>query len=275
MTRRSIIALGITGFLVVTLSWVLYGAYFGTPGDKSTMMRCIGVRCGFDMIACARDPECSTWLDCMQGCGDDNMDCPTRCGAYYQSPNINAFTQCGLKNKCIDLNLGSLPKCGAPEVSAMPLENVDGTWWVVGIKGPDYALYDDCQRFVYTTLGPTEIRAQNSVPLTLKGEMRICKNEGKYTRRDDGVMELVYENWEGYLETWKFTHHFENSMLAYVCSASNQEEQHDYGAFILSRVPLAELDAEEHAKLIHALRDTYRLELDEMTPLKIIDCPNP
>jgi len=275
MTRRRIIALGAAGLVAAALSWVLYGAYFGTPGDPSSTMRCMGVRCGFDMVACARDPECKAWLDCMQGCGDDNMDCPTRCGAYYQSPTINTFTKCGLDNQCIDLNLGSLPKCGAPDVPALPLEDADGEWWVVGIKGPDYALYDECQRFVYTTLGQTEIRAQNTVPITLNDNMRICKNNGNFTRAENGIMELVYENWEGYLETWKFTHRFENSMLAYVCSASNSEEQHDYGAFILSRMPLAELGAEEHAKLVQALRDAYQLELDELTPVNMVDCPNP
>ncbi len=275
MTRRRIIALGVAGLAVAGLSWVLYGAYFGAAGDPSATLRCLGVRCGIDMVDCVRDPECSAWLDCMEGCGDDNMDCPTRCGAYYQSPAINAFTRCGLNNQCIDLNLGSLPKCGAPDVPAVPLEDADGTWWVVGIKGPEYALYDGCQRFIYTTLGQTEIRAQNSVPLTLNDEMRICKNEGKFTRTDNGIMELVYENWEGYFETWQFTHRFENSMLAYVCSSSNSEETHDYGAFILSRVPLAELGAEEFAALVQGLRDAYHLELDELTPVKMVDCPNP
>ena len=77
------------------------------------------------------------------------------------------------------------------------------------------------------TLGHTEI-------LTREGQTRICRNDGKFTRTDGGVMQLVYENWVGYHEQWHFTHRFENSMLAYVCSASSSERSHDYGAFILS-----------------------------------------
>jgi len=135
-------------------------------------------------------------------------------------------------------------------------------------------LFDDCQRFIFATLGPNEIRAQNSVPLTRAGQTRICRNEGKHTRTDGGVMRLVYENWAGYHERWQFTHRFENSMLAYVCSASSPEESHDYGAFILARVPLADLPAEEHAALIKALRDDCHLELEAMTPQKMVGCPN-
>jgi hypothetical protein len=275
MTTKRTIALGVTALLVAAISWVLYGAFFPTLGEPSSTARCMGVRCGFDMMDCLTETECKTWLDCMQGCGDDKMDCPTRCGAYYQSPTINAFTQCGLKNQCLELGFDDLPKCGAPDVPLVPLENADGAWWVVAIKGPEYALYDDCQRFIYTTLGKTEVRAQNSVPLTLNGQMRVTKNNGKFTRGDDNVMRLVFENWEGYLETWRFTHRFENTMLAYVCSSSNSEIQHDYGAFILSRVPLAELGDEERAQLEQALRDTYKLEVDQMTPIGMSNCPNP
>ncbi len=275
MTRGRLLALSSGSFVAVALGWVLYGAYFGSPGDPSATLRCLGVRCGGDVVACARDPECSAWLDCLQACGDDKMKCPTFCGAYFQSATARAFTECGLGNQCIQLGFGSLPKCGAPDVPAVPLENVDGTWWVVGIKGPDYVLFDDCQRFVLTALGPTEFRAQNSVPLTRAGQTRLCKNEGKYTRTDGGVMRLVYENYVGYHEQWQFTHRFENSMLAYVCSASSEEETHDYGAFILSRVPLADLGVEEHAALVKGLRDDYHLELEALTPLKVVGCPNP
>jgi hypothetical protein len=210
----------------------------------------------------------------MQECGDDKMKCPTFCGAYYQSPKANAFTQCGFTNQCIHLDFAARPACGAPNVPAVPLENVDGTWWVVGIKGPDYVLFDDCQRFIFDALGPTEIRARNSVPLTRLGQTRICANEGKFTRTDGGVMQLAYENYAGYHERWQFTHRFENSMLAYVCSES-PERSIDYGAFILSRVPVADLGAEERTALEGALRDAYHLELGALTPLKMTGCPNP
>lgn len=256
------------------VGWAVFGAWFGAPGDPSTALRCLGLRCTGDVVACARDPECSAWLTCIQECNGEPMKCPTFCGAYFQSPKANAFLDCGLRNQCLRIDFSSLPACGAPSAPAVPLEGVDGTWWVAGIKGPDYVLFDDCQRFILTDLGTTEVRAQNSVPLTRKGEMRIAKNEGKFSRTDGGVMQLVYENYAGYSERWHFTHRFANSMLVYVCSVSSGE-RHDYGAFILSKVPLAELPAEERSALEAAALDVYRLKVSDYTPLKVVGCPNP
>jgi len=275
MNRRRLLVLSVALVATAAIAWVVHGAYFGDPGEPSAALRCLGVRCTGDVVACLRDEECKAWLDCIQECGDDKMKCPTFCGAFYQSPRANAFTQCGLTNQCIQLDFASLPACGAPDVPAVPLENADGTWWVAGIKGPDYVLFDDCQRFVLQTLSPTEIRAHNSVPLTRGGQTRICRNDGQYTRTDGGVMQLVYENWVGYRERWHFTHRFQNSMLAYVCSASSSERSHDYGAFILSRVPLADLATEERTALESALREVYHLEPGALTTLKMVGCPNP
>jgi hypothetical protein len=273
MTRARLLSLALLTVLGAAVGWVLSGAYLGTGGDPSRALRCLGVRCGGEVVSCVRDPECKAWLDCMQTCGDDKMKCPTFCGAFYQSANANAFTQCGLKNQCIALDFTGLPACGAPDVPAVPLEDVDGTWWVAGIKGPDYVLFDDCQRFVFTTVAPGQVRAQNSVPLTRGGQTRIARNEGLHTRTDGGVMRLEYENYPGYFERWQFTHRFAHSMLAYVCSSAGGDV-HDYGAFILTRGPLADLGADERAALEAALREAYHLELGALTPLKTTGCAN-
>jgi hypothetical protein len=272
--RRRLVVLVPLGLLVLAMGWVVYGAYWGAQGEASAALRCLGLRCTGEVVSCARDPECSAWLTCIQECNGEPMKCPTFCGAYYQSPTATAFLECGLKNQCLRIDFSSLPACGAPSAPAIPLEGVDGTWWVAGIKGPDYVLFDDCQRFILTDLGTTELRAQNSVPLTRKGETRIAKNEGRFSRTDGGVMRLVYENYAGYHERWHFTHRFANSMLAYVCSVS-AGESHDYGAFILARVPVAELPADERTALEAALRDVYQLELSALAPLKMVGCPNP
>jgi hypothetical protein len=274
VSRRRLAAILVVALLVLGATWAVYGAWFGAPGDPSTALRCLGLRCTGDVVACVRDPECNAWLTCIQECNGEPMKCPTFCGAYFQSPRATAFLECGLKNECIHIDFSSLPACGAPSAPAVPLEGVDGTWWVAGIKGPDYVLFDDCQRFILTDLGTTELRAQNSVPLTRNGQTRIAKNEGRFSRTDGGVMQLVYENYAGYRERWHFTHRFANSMLAYVCSVSSGQS-HDYGAFILARVPVAELPADERAALEAALRDVYRLELADLKPLKMVGCPNP
>lgn len=261
--------------LLATVAWVLAGAFSGPSDDPTVAPRCLAVRCGGDVLACVRDPECKAWLDCMQECGDDKMRCPTFCGAYYQSPTVSAFTQCGLAKGCIQVEFAGLPACAAPATPLIPLEDADGAWWVAAIKGPDYVLFDDCQKFVFETLGPGDLRARNSVPLTRKGETRICKNEGRYTRTPSGMMQLVYENWNGYREEWNYAWRSEHTLLAHVCSAGGPGASHDYGTFILSRVPLADLSADERAALEAALRDIYQLGLGDLTPLKTAGCPNP
>jgi hypothetical protein len=272
-TRRRAVALFGALLFLAGVAWVLRGAWAGPSDDASVALRCMAVRCGGEVAACAGDAECRAWLGCMQECGNDKMKCPTFCGAYYQSPKVTAFTECALGKQCISLDFSSLPSCGAPAAALLPLEKADGVWWVAGIKGPDYVLFDDCQRFVLETLGPTEVRARNSVPLTRHAQTRICRNEGKFTRTPSGVMQLVYENYGGYHEDWRFSYRSENTMLAHVCSAS-KERSVDYGTFVLSRVPLADLGAEEHAALETALRDIYKLELGAVTAMKTSGCAN-
>jgi len=270
--RRLALVVGLV--LLAGVAWVLRGAFGGPSEDPTVAPRCLAVRCGGEVLACLRDPECKAWLDCMQECGGEKMRCPTFCGAYYQSPTVSAFTQCGLQKRCIQVEFEGLPACATPATPRIPLEDVDGTWWVAAIKGWDYVLFDDCQKFVFETLGPGQVRARNSVPLTRNGETRVCRNDGRYTRTPSGMMQLVYENWNGYREEWSYAWRSENSLLAHVCSAGGPGASHDYGTFVLSRVPLTELPAGEHAALERALRELYHLELGDLTLLKTTGCAN-
>ena len=90
------LALALLVALLLGVGWVLSGAWAGPSDDPTVALRCLGVRCGGEVLACVRDPECKAWLDCMQGCGADKMRCPTFCGAFFQSKRVSAFTQCGL-----------------------------------------------------------------------------------------------------------------------------------------------------------------------------------
>ncbi|MCP4715673.1 MAG: hypothetical protein GY868_11195, partial [Deltaproteobacteria bacterium] len=144
--------------------------------------RCITANCLDEIVECQSDTECTGWLDCMQECDDGPMLCPTVCGAFYQSPAVNAFTQCALDNSCVEVDFSSLPPCKLPEMPPVAVGNIDGFWWVVAIKGYDYVLYDDCQRFILKELSETEISAENSTLVTYNGETKVVKNIGKYTR---------------------------------------------------------------------------------------------
>jgi len=260
--------------LAASATWVLVGAWSGDAASPSAALRCLAVRCTGDVVGCASDPECKAWLECIQECGDDKMKCPTFCGAFYQSPRANAFTRCALANRCIALDFSSFPACGAPAAPPVELGRVDGTWWVVGIAGPDYVLFDDCQKFVLEQVGPGEVRATNSVPLTRRGETRVCVNRGRYTRTPAGGMQLAYENYVGYHEDWHFAFRTENTLLAHVCSAASTARSMEYGTFVLSRAPLASLGAEERTALEAALRSLFHLEPGAVTPLRSTGCAN-
>lgn len=274
VTPRRLIALALLFMALSATAWVLHGAWSGPSDDPTVTLRCLGVRCGGEIMACVRDPECKAWLDCMQGCGDDKMRCPTFCGAFFQSPRVSAFTQCGLEQQCIQIEFEGLPACAAPPAPIIPLEGADGPWWVAAIRGHDYVLFDDCQRFVFETLGPTEVRARNSMPLAYRGETRLCRNEGRYARTASGMMRLTYENWNGYSEEWTYSWRSEHALLAHVCSSGVPGRSHDYGTFILTRGALADLSEDERTRLEQALRDIYGLRLSDLTPLRTAGCVN-
>jgi hypothetical protein len=237
---------------------------------------CITSNCLDEIIACQSETECTGWLACMQECddSDDPMLCPTVCGAFYQSPEVNTFTQCALDNDCVEADFSSLPNCELPETTPVAVGNIDGFWWVSAIQGHDYVLYDDCQRFIFEELNETEISAENSTLVTYKDETRVVKNIGKYTRTDNGYLELVYENWAGYTELYYPYHVSSNVMIMHVCSVSSDNIAHDYGTLILTRVPLSSLDSEEKAEMETALENNFETTLEDFYLLRTSDCPN-
>ncbi|MCP4714295.1 MAG: hypothetical protein GY868_04185, partial [Deltaproteobacteria bacterium] len=236
--------------------------------------RCITANCLDEIVECQSDTECTGWLDCMQECDDGPMLCPTVCGAFYQSPAVNAFTQCALDNSCVEVDFSSLPPCKLPETPPVAVGNIDGFWWVAAIKGYDYVLYDDCQRFILKELSETEISAENSTLVTYKDETRVVKNIGKYTRTSDGYLELVYENWAGYTELYYPFHVSPNVMVMQVCSVSSDNIPHDYGTLILTRVPLVSLGSAETAEMKTALENIFQTTLEDFLLLRTSDCPN-
>ena len=120
----------------------------------------------------------------------------------------------------------------------------------------------------------SEISAENSTLVTYKDETRVVKNIGKYTRTDNGNLELVYENWAGYTELYYPFHVSSNVMIMHVCSVSSDDIPHDYGTLILTRVPLASLDSKEKAEMETALETNFETTLEDFYLLRTSDCPN-
>lgn len=236
--------------------------------------RCLTANCLDKIIACQANAECASWLTCMQECGDEQMLCPTVCGAFYQSPAINAFTQCGLDSGCIAIDFSYLPPCDRPDADPVTVGSIDGFWWVAAIQGHDYVLYDDCQRFIFAGLNDTEISVENSTYVTYKDETRVVNNVGTYTRTADGYLELAYDNWPGYRERYYPFHVTPNVMVMHVCSVDSSTLSHDYATLILTRVPLAALDSAETAQLEAALQIIFKTTLDDFRLLGTSGCPN-
>lgn len=241
------------------------------PGD---LQQCVFAYCTGDVIACTNDPECTGWLTCMEGCGDDVMLCPTECGAFYQSPVIDSLSTCALDNACAFVEFPDLPECQLPAADRVPVGNIDGVWWVTAIKGYDYVLYDDCQKFDFTELNETQIQVLGSHPITIDGETRIAENTGLFTRSTEGYLELAYDNWQGYRERYNPYHATSDVMVTHVCSVGTDDICRDYGTLVLTRTPLADLSAEESAGLDYALQDVFQETLADYTLIGTDSCPN-
>jgi len=222
---------------------------------------------------CKASAECADWLACLEECGDDQMLCPTVCGAFYQAPEVNAFTRCALDNGCIEIDFSALPPCATPEAELAAVGDIDGFWWVSAIRGHDYVLYDDCQRFVFTEQD-ARISVQNSTTVEHKGETRVVQNLGNFTRQGDGSLELIYDNWVGYRELYSPLYATEQAMVMHVCSQDTTNTTHDYGTLVLTRTPLDGLGEQEHAALEASLQQTLDASLTGFRMIGTSGCPN-
>ena len=234
---------------------------------------CVFLNCMEHVIACGSDTECNGWLTCMGECGDDKMLCPTQCGAFFQSDVINSLSQCALNSGCISIEFPDLPACNLPEAEPVAVDNIDGFWWVSAIKGSDYVLFDDCQRFILQE-NETGIDVENSTLVTYKDETRVAINNGLFTRTDEGYLKLVYENWAGYSEQYHPYYVTPNTMVMHVCSVDSEKECHDYGILLLTREPLSSMDSGEMAEMETALENVFQNTLEDFRMIRTSDCPN-
>ena len=256
--------------VLVGLGGLITGGVVFSRTDQGCMM----ISCMAPIQACQANQECSDWLECMEGCGDDQMLCPTVCGAFYQAPEINDLITCALESECLEIDFSALPDCDPPHAERVPLGDFDGFWWVSAIHGHDYVLYDDCQRFVFSTQDDTHVSAHNSTLVSYEGETRVVDNIGQFTRTSDGSLDLVYENWVGYREQYNPMFATERVMLMHVCSEDTTGAVHDYGALVLTRTPLEDLDATERDALEAAVQEIYGLPLADFRSIGTQGCAN-
>lgn len=71
--------------------------------DLSTIWK-MGTKCGKQILACVRDPECKAALDCLTSCASNDQVCSFRCIVSYESKLLEDFSLCILqKNNCLGL----------------------------------------------------------------------------------------------------------------------------------------------------------------------------
>ncbi|DBA68426.1 TPA: Vitamin D3 receptor [Trebouxia sp. C0005] len=72
--------------------------------DLSTIWK-MGTKCGKQILACVRDPECKAALDCLTSCASNDQVCSFRCIVSYESQLLEDFSLCILqKNNCLGLS---------------------------------------------------------------------------------------------------------------------------------------------------------------------------
>ncbi len=233
--------------------------------------QCVFKNCFPEIIDCLFEPECFTWLTCIQGCGDDKFKCPTFCGMYYRSTIINQISICALGNECPVVDFSDLGPCIVPEAEFFDLSNMSGTWWLYASSGEDHMFDFDCQQFVFEVQNPTLLNVNYSVTLSLDGIEKQRGTEGTFEQMEDGSIKVEYGSYAAYHENWYLVHKSENTLLSHVCFTSDADSQ-DYGTLVLSRMPLENLEMSEYSELDAAVNNYFGKGIEQLTPVIVEGC---
>jgi hypothetical protein len=203
---------------------------------------CLARKCAKTMLRCGLDGECRSWLKCVLDCQDDKIRCPSVCGFYYQSAQINQTSLCIFKSDCVDLGFGQLPNYEHADGALVTLGDLEGTWWFSASHGGTHIFDFDCQRFDFSGGGPDFVHVAYSVPLTFNGKTRMTGASGIFRQLDSGAIEVIYDNFAGYHEKWYLVDKTEDTILAHVCIGADSI-CYDYGTILLTRKHLNSLDS--------------------------------
>lgn len=236
---------------------------------------CLAQKCGLTMMGCAAQRECRNWLQCVIGCGEDKIRCPSFCGFYYQSPRINATNLCIFKSECVDLGFSEFPDYQHAQRPRLSLDGIDGTYWFAASHGGSQIFDFDCQRFDFTTdfsLDST-LKVNFQVPLSHNGQERMTGAQGVFKTLEDGSIEVIYDNFAGYHEKWYLVEKTANTLLAHVCIGA-ETICYNYGTVILSKQPLSDLDTTERNALDYTLQQHFKLDLSDFKSSRTTGCSN-
>lgn len=256
--------------------WIMASASSALGQNKSKPdPLCLAQKCGLTMMGCGAERECRSWLQCVIGCGEDKIRCPSFCGFYYQSKRINATNLCIFKSQCVDLGFSEFADYKHGDRPRLNLADVSGTYWFAASHGGPQIFDFDCQRFDFSS-DPNitdSLKVKFQVPLKHKDQERMTGAEGVFRPLPDGAIEVVYENFAGYHEKWYLVAKTEHTLLARVCIGA-ETVCYDYGTVVLSKTALAELEDSEVTLIDDSLRQNFGLKLADFKASGTTLCPN-
>ena len=223
------------------------------------------------MVQCSIQSECRDWVNCVRACGDDNIQCPSFCGFYYQSELINKTNLCLFESDCIDLGFDQYQDYNPEGRPSLTLDGIDGNYWFAASYGGDHIFRYDCQKFQFKEVHANRLNVRFSVPLTKDGQTKLTETEGSFQWIDDGAVEVKYDNFVGYHELWYIAHKSEVGFLAHVCFTKGGV-CHDYGAVLLAKKPLNSWSVAQTQGLAADLKGFYGLAIEDLVPTGVDGC---
>ena len=249
---------------------------FVSACDDADPMQCVMKHCTLQTMMCMLDENCSNWIQCVEGCEeDDKINCPTFCVMYYSSPVIDAFIGCAMDDfGCYIEDYSAYPDCTAPDGERLDLAGMHGSWWLTRVHNNETSMFEfQCQNFSFEEHSSERLSLDFTVPLEHDGEWRIPVTETDFQWRSDGSILVDYPAWSNYTEDWHLLHKTENTLVAHVCFES-YEDYKNYGKLVLSRMPIEDLESEEREALDKALQEAYNLGLQDFDTVGTNDCSN-
>ena len=250
-----------------------------TPGfvwgeaKSQTDALCLAKKCPRATMRCGFDKECRNWVQCVLKCGDDKIKCPSFCGFFYQSAQINQTSSCIFESGCVDLGFSVLPNYDHQNRPAETLGGIEGTYWFAASFGGAHIFDYGCQRFDFKKKTSDTLAVQYSVPLTLGDKTRITRTQGIFRELSSGATEVIYDNFSGYHEKWWLVGKTENTLLARVCIGT-ETICYDYGTILLSKVNLSSLDQRTRMRLGQLTHELFGFSFESFQLSNTEGCPN-
>ena len=237
---------------------------------------CLAKKCGATLLRCGFESACRDWLQCVLGCGEDKVRCPSICGFSYQSSPINATNQCIFSSQCVELGFDELAAYEPNKTLAPKLEEFEGTYWFAASYGGGQIFDLDCQRFDVRAdpESAERVLVKFSVPLAQHGQPEVVKTaEGSFRKQPDGALEVAYDNFVGYHEHWYILAQSADDLLAHVC-IQTETRCAEYGTVLLSRQPLSAWTPERVQELDARLQAQAGIGFWDMKMSRTHSCPN-